>query len=103
MSWCWGKDTSAICWRITLPITMGAHTPCTRQGCAAPSPCADSRAYRISHLARRSSSALRSDGIIGRHRNCLDGAADDMLGAVDRSRVEQIDPEVKRLTNECYG
>src|SRR5437763_601558 len=26
------------------------------------------RAYRISHLARRSPSALRSDGIIGRHR-----------------------------------
>ena len=30
--------------------------------------CADSRAYRIGHLARRSPSALRSDGIIGRHR-----------------------------------
>src|SRR5215469_1683981 len=28
---------------------------------------ADSRAYCISHLARRSPSALRSDGIIGRH------------------------------------
>jgi len=28
---------------------------------------ADSRAYRISHLARWSPSVLRSDGIIGRH------------------------------------
>ena len=37
------------------------------QGYAAPSTCADSRAYRISHLARRSPSALRSDGIIGTH------------------------------------
>ena len=46
----------------------GAHAPCTRQGYTAPSTCADSRAYRISHLARRSSSVLRSDGIIGRHR-----------------------------------
>ena len=39
-----------------------------RQGYAAPSTCADSRAYRISHLARRSPSVPRSDGIIGRHR-----------------------------------
>src|SRR5277367_6568082 len=45
----------------------GAHAPCTRQGHSAPSTCADSRAYRISHLARRSPSALRSAGIIGRH------------------------------------
>jgi len=37
------------------------------QGCSAPSTCADSRAYRISHLARRSPSALHSDGIIGTH------------------------------------
>src|SRR5215471_14737987 len=29
--------------------------------------CADSRVYRISHLARRSPSALHSDDIIGRH------------------------------------
>jgi transposase InsO family protein len=43
------------------------HAPCTRQGYPAPSTCADSRAYRLSHLARRSPSALRSDGIIGRH------------------------------------
>src|SRR5215469_510752 len=35
---------------------------------AAASPGADSRAYCISHLARRSPSALRSDGKIGRHR-----------------------------------
>ena len=44
------------------------HAPCTRQGYPAPSTFADSRAYRIGHLARRSPSALRSDGIIGRHR-----------------------------------
>jgi len=48
-------------------LQWGAHAPCTRQGYAAPSPCADSRAYRISHLARRSPSVLRSDRIIGRH------------------------------------
>src|SRR5215472_6239584 len=48
-------------------LQRGAHAPCARQGCSAPSTCADSRAYRISHLARRSPSALRSDGIIGRH------------------------------------
>jgi hypothetical protein len=30
-------------------------------------PCADSRVYRISHFPWRSPSALRSDGIIGRH------------------------------------
>jgi hypothetical protein len=35
-------------------------------------------------------------------RNRLDGA-NDWLGAIDGSRVEQIDPEVERLTNECYG
>jgi transposase InsO family protein len=45
----------------------GAQAPCTRQGFPAPSTCADSRACRISHLARRSPSALRSDGIISRH------------------------------------
>jgi uroporphyrinogen-III decarboxylase len=39
----------------------------TKRITAALKPCADSRAYRISHLARRSPSALRSDGIIGRH------------------------------------
>jgi hypothetical protein len=50
-------------------LQWGAHAPCTRQGYAAPSTGADSRAYRISHLARRSPSALRSDGIIGRHRH----------------------------------
>ena len=44
------------------------NAPCARQGCSAPSTCADSRAYRISHLARRSPSALRSDRIIGRHK-----------------------------------
>src|SRR5215469_13687605 len=49
-------------------LQRGAHAHCTRQGYAAPSTCADSRAYRISHLARRSPSELRSDGIIGRHR-----------------------------------
>src|SRR6516162_11018027 len=49
-------------------LQWGAHAPRTRQGYAAPSTCADSRAYRISHLARRSPSVLRSDGIIGRRR-----------------------------------
>src|SRR6516164_11470415 len=49
-------------------LQWGAHAPCTRQGYAAPSTCADSRAYRISALARRSPSVLRSDSIIGRHR-----------------------------------
>ena len=39
------------------------------------STCADSRAYRISHLTWRSSSALRSDGIIGRHSVVLRPAA----------------------------
>src|SRR5262249_56232575 len=48
-------------------LQPGAHAPCARQGCSAPSTCADSRAYRISYLARRSPSALRSDGIIGTH------------------------------------
>ena len=49
-----------------------AYAPCARQGCSAPSTCPDSRAHRISHLARRSPSALRSDRIIGRHsRNGL--------------------------------
>src|SRR5215469_12924514 len=48
-------------------LQPGAHAPCARQGCSAPSTCADSRAYRISHLARRSPSALHSDGIIGTH------------------------------------
>src|SRR3954454_18376260 len=48
-------------------LQWSAHAPCARQGYAAPSICADSRAYRISHLARRSPSALHSDGIIGRH------------------------------------
>src|SRR6516164_9195680 len=52
-------------------LQWGAHAPCTRQGYAAPSTCADSRAYRISHLARRSPSVLRSDSIIGRHRWAL--------------------------------
>src|SRR5215469_2168834 len=50
-------------------LQRGAHAPCARQGCSAPSTCADSRAYRIGHLARRSPSALRSDGIIGTHRH----------------------------------
>src|SRR5215831_3128746 len=49
-------------------LQWGAHAPCTRQGFAAPSPRADSRAHRTSHLARRSPPALRSDGIIGRHK-----------------------------------
>src|SRR5262249_36777607 len=49
-------------------LQPGAHAPCARRGCSAPSTCADSRAYRISHLARRSPSALHSDDIIGRHR-----------------------------------
>src|SRR5215467_5145339 len=48
-------------------LQPGARAPCARQGYAAPSTGADSRAYCISHLARRSTSALRSDGIIGRH------------------------------------
>src|SRR5262249_55668857 len=49
-------------------LQPGAHAPCARQGCSAPSTCADSRVYRIGHLARRSPSALHSDGIIGTHR-----------------------------------
>src|SRR5262249_38013383 len=49
-------------------LQPGAHAPCARQGCSAPSTCADSRVYHISHLARLAPSALRSDGIIGRHR-----------------------------------
>src|SRR6516162_2673753 len=48
-------------------LKWGAHAPRTRQGYAVPSTRADSRACRISHLARRSPSVLRSDGIIGRH------------------------------------
>src|SRR6516162_8645718 len=56
---------------LRRPLQWGAHAPCTRQGYAAPSTCADSRAYRISHLARRSPSVLRSDGIIGRHSRTL--------------------------------
>src|SRR6516162_5707001 len=51
-------------------LQWGAHAPCTRQGYPVPSTLADSRAYRISHLARRSPSVLRSDGIIGRHSCC---------------------------------
>ena len=50
-------------------LQWGAHAPCARQGYPAPSTSADSRAYRISRLARRSPSALRSDGIIGRHKD----------------------------------
>src|SRR5262249_17891725 len=49
-------------------LQPGAHAPCARRGCSTPSTCADSRADRISHFARRSPSALHSDGIIGRHR-----------------------------------
>src|SRR5690349_13777560 len=49
-------------------LQWGAHAPCAPQGYSAPSTYADSRPYRISHLARRSPSALCSDGIIGRHR-----------------------------------
>src|SRR5215469_5261520 len=40
-------------------LQPGAHAPCARQGYSAPSTGADSRAYCISHLARRSTSALR--------------------------------------------
>src|SRR5690348_15397673 len=50
-------------------LQRGAYAPCAQQGYSAPSTCADRRAYRIGHLARRSPSALPSDGIIGRHRN----------------------------------
>src|SRR5262249_55966616 len=53
-------------------LQRGAHAPCARRGCSAPSTCADSRAYRISHLARQSPSALHSDDIIGRHRSIFD-------------------------------
>src|SRR5262252_5478809 len=48
-------------------LQPGAYAPCAGQGCSAPSTGADSRAYCISHLARRPPSALRSDCIIGRH------------------------------------
>jgi hypothetical protein len=45
------------------------HTPSARQGYSAPSTSAGSRTYCISHLARRSPSAVRSDGIIGSYRS----------------------------------
>ena len=67
-------------------LQWGAHAPCTRQGIAAPSTCADSRAYRISHLARRSPSVLRSDGIIGRHR-CPVMAIPTAMRGRDRSQL----------------
>src|SRR3974390_1996903 len=68
MSWCWGTAPPPSVGELRRLLQWGAHAPCTRQGYAAPSTRADSRAYRISHLARRSPSVLRSDGIIGRHR-----------------------------------
>jgi hypothetical protein len=52
-------------------LQPGAHAPCARQGYSAPSTRADSRAYRISDLARRSPSGLHSDGIIRRHNRSV--------------------------------
>jgi hypothetical protein len=63
-----GKAPPSSVGELRHLLQRGAHAPCARQGCSAPSTCADSRAYRISHLARRSPSALRSDGIIATHR-----------------------------------
>src|SRR5215470_2366135 len=67
MSWVGGKAPPSSVGELRDLLQRGAHAPCARRGCSAPSTCADSRAYRISHLARRSPSALRSDGIIGTH------------------------------------
>ena len=67
---CWGLglkrslSTQKTLGELRHLLQWGAHAPCTRQGYPAPSTCADSRADCISHLARRSPSALRSDGII---------------------------------------
>jgi hypothetical protein len=44
-----------------------AHTPCAEQGYSAPSTSAQSRAYRVSYLARRSPPPVASVGIVGRH------------------------------------
>src|SRR5215470_6351148 len=68
-------------------LQRGAHAPCARQGYAAPSTCADSRAYRISHLARRSPSALCEDRIIGRHSGF----------------TERYDYALQTLTENPYG
>src|SRR6516225_6385820 len=84
MSWCWGTAPPPSVGELRRLLQWGAHAPCTRQGYAVPSTRADSRAYRISHLARRSPSVLRSDGIIGRHSDyALIG--DVLLWAVFRS------------------
>ena len=52
-------------------IQCRAHASCARQGCSTPSTCAESWANRISHLAWRSPSTVRSDGIIGSHRRTI--------------------------------
>ena len=72
-------------------LQWGAHAPCTRQGYAAPSTCADSRACRISHLARRSPSALCSDGIIGRHSHICEVEIDPDTGALEIVRYAVVD------------
>src|SRR5215469_1212858 len=59
-------------------LQPGAYACCARQGCSAPSTGADSRAYRISHLARRPPPALRSDGIIGRHSPVKTGKGENV-------------------------
>ena len=62
MSCFWGKGTSAICWRITPPYNGVRTHLALDKDTPLPSTGAVSRVYRISHVARRSPSALRSDG-----------------------------------------
>jgi hypothetical protein len=72
-----------------VPILHGIAEVFAEKGLAAAKLddiCADSRAYRISHLARWSASALRSDGIIGRHRWLRHEACDEV------GRVEGAHP-----------
>ena len=43
------------------------HASCARQGCSAPSTCAETRTHHVSPVAWRPASPIRLDGIIGRH------------------------------------
>src|SRR5262249_45268663 len=58
-----------------------------------------SRAYRISHLARRSPSALRSDGIIGRHSRPL---AERLRRELEREyqRLELVQSQLRIVEKE---
>src|SRR5207237_1281337 len=51
-----GKTPPPFVGELRHLLQRGAHAPCAQQGYSAPSTCTDSRAYRISHLARRSPS-----------------------------------------------